>query len=129
MEESIKNKIIVILGILTAIFFISSVSSCSNVSRQRNAFNKEMYARLSVEEKMSKLTQEKTVLEEKLKEKDRELAEEKAASQATRKALVQEQLVSQSMKEELQKVIKLKEALEEDLKEALVAGKTAKNHK
>lgn len=129
MEENIKDKVILVLVILTMIFFVGTVGSCSNVQRQRNAFNKEMFARLTVEEKMSKFMQEKAALEDKIKAKDKELEEEKAAQQATKKALVQEQLVNQALKEELQKVVKLKEALEEDLKEALVAGKSTKTHK
>ncbi|MFA5145421.1 MAG: hypothetical protein WC723_05405 [Candidatus Omnitrophota bacterium] len=122
MDETIKNRIILILAILTAIFFIATVNSCTNASRQKYARDKEMSTRLDLEEKMGKFTQEKTALEA-------ALAEEKAAHQATKKALVQEQLVNQSVKEELHKVTKLKEALEEDLKEALVQSKSAKSRK
>lgn len=129
MEENIKDKIIVVLAILTAIFFVGTIGSCSNANRQRTAFGKEMSTRLDLEEKISKFAQEKTVLEEKIKEKEKELAEERAVQEATKKALVQEQLVNQGLKEELQKVTKLKEALEEDLKEALVNGKSAKTRK
>ena len=128
MDENIKNKIILVLAILTVIFFVGTIGSCSNAGRQRSAFNKEMYVRLNLEEKMNKFMQEKSVLDDNIKAKDKELEEEKASGQATKKAFIQEQLVSQSLKEELQKVIKLKEALEEDLKEALVAGKS-RSHK
>lgn len=129
MEEGIKNRIIFILAILTVIFFIASLNSCSNAYRQKSARDKEMAARLDLEEKTNKFAQEKTIAQEQLNTKDKELEEEKAAHQATKKALVQEQLVNQSLKEELQKVTKLKEALEEDLKEALVKGKSAKSKK
>jgi len=123
MEETIKNRIILILAILSAIFFIGTVSSCSNAYRQKTARDKEMATRLDLEEKMSKFSQEKTTLEEKLKTRDKELEAAKAGHEATKKALVQEQLVNQSLKEELQKITKLKETLEEDLKEALVQAK------
>ncbi|MBI4982534.1 MAG: hypothetical protein HZC15_05315 [Candidatus Omnitrophica bacterium] len=123
-----KNRIILILSVLSAILFISSVSSCASANRNKSARDKEMVARLDSEEKMSKFTQEKSSLEEKLKAATTSLEEEKAAHQALKKSLVQEQLVNQSLKEELQKVTKLKEALEEDLKESLT-GKSTKTKK
>lgn len=126
MEESLKNRIILILSILIAILFIGLINSCNNTYRQKTARDKEMSSRLDLEEKIGKFSQEKSVLEEKLKAKDNELQEEQAVHQATKKALVQEQLVNQSLKDELAKVAKLKEALEEDLKEALVAGKKSR---
>ncbi len=126
MEETIKTRIIVILAILSTMFFIMTIGSCSSAQRQKLSRDKEMATRLDLEEKMSKFLQEKTAFDEKLKAKDKELEEEKAAHQATKKALVQEQLVDQSLKEELQKMTKLKEALEDDLKEALTGGKGAK---
>lgn len=129
MEESIRNRLILILAISTAIFFIGTVSSCGNARRQRVARDKEMAVRLDLEEKMSKFNQEKAALEAKMGSLAQGLEEEKAAHQATKKALLQEQLQNQSLKEELQKVVKLKEALEEDLKEALVKGKSAKSKK
>lgn len=129
MEENIKAKIILLLSILTIIFFVAAVGSCSNASRQKGSRDKEMATRLDMEEKMSKLMQEKAGIEGNLKNVTQELEEEKAAHQATKKALVQEQLVNQSLKEEIAKVVKLKEALEEDLKEALVAAKSTKSKK
>lgn len=129
MEESIQNRIIVVLAILSLIFFIGTVNSCSSASRQRGAFSREMSARLDLEEKMSKLAQEKIVLEERLKERDNQLEEEKSIHQATKKTLTQEQLVNKTLKEELQKITELKEALEEDLKEALLSAKSTKVHK
>lgn len=126
MEETIKNRIILVLAILTAIFFVATVNSCSNTYRQKTARDKEMAARLDLEEKMNKVTQEKAATEEKL---NKELEEETTAHQATKKSLEQEQLVNQTLKEELQRVTKLKEAIEEDLKEALVKNKSAKSKK
>jgi len=128
-EDILKNRVILILVILTVIFFIATVGSCSNVHRYRVARDKEMATRLDLEEKMSKFMQDKTAMQDKINSLTQELGEEKAAHQATKKALLQEQLVNQSLKEELQKVTKLKEALEEDLKEALVTGKTTKSKK
>jgi valyl-tRNA synthetase len=129
MDESLKNRAILILAILTAIFFLSTVSSCSNAHRQKISRDKEMATRLDREEKLNKLEREKAGMDAKLKSLSQALEEEKTAHQATKKSLAQEQLVNQSLKEELQKVTKLKEALEDDLKEALVANKTKKQTK
>ncbi|MCM8781151.1 MAG: hypothetical protein NC908_04435 [Candidatus Omnitrophica bacterium] len=121
MEETLKDRLILILGILTVIFFIGMVGSCSNLNRYKTQRDKEIANRLDLEEK---LTQDKQLLEKRLSSLTQELEEEKAAHQATKKALLQEQLVNQSLKEELQKVSELKNALEEDLKEALIKNKT-----
>jgi chromosome segregation ATPase len=129
MEETIKNRIILILAVLTAIFFIGTIGSCRDAFLQKSARDKEMAKRLDSEEKMSKFAQDKTALEEKVKKAENELEEEKTAHQATKKALTQEQLVNQSLKDELQKVTKLKETLEEDLKEALTTSKSPKPKK
>lgn len=127
MEESLKGRVILILFILTIIFFIGTVSSCSSGMRSKAGRDKEILARMELEERVNKFTQDKTTSESKLNSVSSELEEEKAAHQATKKALLQEQLVNQSLKEELQKVTELKGALEEDLKEALVKGKAAKS--
>jgi hypothetical protein len=124
MDEAVKDRIILIIGIVAVILFISNINSCSSSYRQKAARDKEMALRLDLEEKMSKTSVETAKLDEKLKAEAQGLEEEKAAHQATKKALVQEQLVNQNLKEELQKVSRLKEALEEDLKEALVQAKS-----
>ncbi|MEI6631341.1 MAG: hypothetical protein WCL25_01850 [bacterium] len=127
MEESLKNRVILILGILTVIFFIGTLSSCNSSLRNKSARDKEMAARLELEEKMSKSSQDKTTIEKQLAVISQQLEEEKVGHQVSKNSLLQEQLVNQSLKEELQKVTKLKEALEEDLKEALVTNKSAKS--
>lgn len=129
MGENLKTRIIVISVLLTAIFFVTTVSSCGSTRRLKISRDKEAIARLEAEEKLNKFVQERAAEETKAQGLAQELAEEKAAHQATKKALLQEQLVNQSLKEELQKVNKLKEALEEDLKEALVTGQPQKSKK
>lgn len=120
MEESIKNRVILILIVINAIFFILAIGSCNDSRIQRKSKERERASRLDVEEKMTKSTQEKTNLEESFKKCQQVLDEEKVQLETTKKALLQEQLVNKSLKEELEKITKLKEALEEDLKEALV---------
>ncbi|MFH1191529.1 MAG: hypothetical protein V1670_04970 [Candidatus Omnitrophota bacterium] len=126
MNEALKNRIVIILAVFLVIFFFGTLSSCNSAMRQRAARDKEMSARLALEERTSKYVQEKAALEEKVKVKDSQVQELRVALEATSNALVQDQLVNQSLKEELQKVIKLKEALEEQLMQILVDGKKFK---
>jgi cell division protein FtsL len=120
MEESVKNRIILILLVLTVIFLLGAVSSCNNARRLKVARDKEMITRLDLEEKMSKFTQEKSTVDNKLNTLNQALEGEKLAHQVTQKSLLQEQLISKSLTEELQKITKLKDKLEEDLKETLL---------
>ena len=122
MDEALKNRIVIILAILSVVFFFGTLSSCSTAMRLRSARDKEMVARLALEEKTSKYAQEKSALEEKAKAKENQVEELKVSLEAVKKASVQDQLVSQSLKEELQKVTKLKETLEEELRQALANG-------
>ena len=126
MDETLKNRIVIILAILSAVLFFSTFSSCSSAIRQKAARDKEMAARLALEEKTSKYAQEKSALEEKDKVKENQLQELKVSLEVVKKTLVQDQLVNQSLKEELQKVTKLKETLEGELRQALVNGKKSK---
>ena len=102
MEENIKNRVILILAILTIIFLMGAIRSCSTTKKLKTT--------------LIELDKEKAAL-------GKELEDTKAENETTKKALLQEQLVSQSLKEELQKVTKLKETLEDDLKDALVKNK------
>ncbi|MCK9571981.1 MAG: hypothetical protein M0Q96_01740 [Candidatus Omnitrophica bacterium] len=125
IDQGIKDKALTVLSILTLIFCLGWLGSCTNISRNKSAWKVEMSKRLDLEERMTKFSQEKSALEEKAKAKANELEVEQAANQATKKALIEEQLINASLKEELQKVSKLKENLEQDLKGAL-AGKKPK---
>jgi len=112
----LKNRIILILGILCTILLIGNISSCSNALKQKVARDKEMFSRLDLEERTSKYTNEKAALEQ-------QVEEAKAAVEAAKRELAQENIANQALKEELEKVTKLKETLEENLKEALVKKK------
>ena len=124
--QALKNHRVIILAILLAVFFMGTLSSCRSAIRQKAARDKEMVARLALEERTSKYAQEKSVLEEKARAKESQVQELELALEAAKKALVQDQLVSISLKEELQKVTKLKETLEENLRQALVNEKKPK---
>ena len=125
MEENIKGRAIIILAVLTVLLFILNIGSCANSFSQGSARRTEMAQRMELEEKLSKLTQEKAAVIDKLKVKDKELDDEKTAHTGTKKALLQEQMISQSLKDDLQKVTKVKESLEAELKQTL-SGKKAK---
>ncbi|MHB8154589.1 MAG: hypothetical protein ACYDFR_00855 [Candidatus Omnitrophota bacterium] len=126
MNEALKNRIVIILAVLSVVFFFGTLSSCSSAIRQKTARDKEMAARLALEEKTSKYAQEKSALEEKAKAKENQMQELKVALEAAKKALVQDQLINKSLKEELGKVTKLKETLEEELRQVLINGKKPK---
>lgn len=122
MEESLKNRFILILVILATIFFMGTIRSCSTVKKLKTALielDKEKAISWDAEQKTNELKKEKITLE-------KQLEETKATHEVAQKALLQEQLVNQSLKEELDKVTKLKDKLEEDLKEALVTDKSKK---
>ena len=110
MEDNLNNRIVIILAILSCLFFFGTLSSCNSAMRQKAGRDKEMAARLQLEEKMNKFSQERSALEEKIKAKEKEAEEAKAALEEAKRILVQEQLINQSLKDELQKVTKLKEA-------------------
>jgi len=112
VEESVKSRAILFLSILTAIFFIISISSCAKIKDLKRSKDEEMLRRLTCQEEVKNI---KDGMGQSLKSREKELLDEKTAHEATKKALSQEQLVNQSLKEELQKVTKLKEALEEAL--------------
>jgi len=126
MEDVIKNRIVIILAIFSALFFFATLSSCNSAMRQKSSRDKEMAVRLQLEERVNKFSQERSALEEKAKAKEKEAAEARAALEEAKKILVQEQLVNQSLKDELQKEAKLKEASVADLKKAPVGGKNFK---
>ena len=126
MEENLKNRVILILVVTTLIFFVGTIGSCSNLGRLRQMRESEMAARMDLEERLNKFTQEKADINEELNALTQALEAEKTAHEATKEALLQEQSMTQSLKDELMKVGKLKDTLEEDLKDALVEDKPIK---
>jgi len=125
VEENLKGRLVLILGILSVIFLLLWISSCNDVRKFRSAKDKEMNLRLDSEQKRDEYMKQKSSLEEKILKVESALDEEKATLDSTRKALSQEQMVSNSLKSELEKINKLKEQLENDLKNALIKNKAA----
>jgi hypothetical protein len=125
MEDDIRSKLFPVMVLLTLVFLITTIKSCSNIQKQKSMKDKEMYARLEVEEKLQDVKKNWDV---QLTAKDKELQDEKASNEATKKLLDQERSTNKDLKEELDKITKVKEALEEELKEVLVNSKS-KNKK
>jgi septal ring factor EnvC (AmiA/AmiB activator) len=113
-----RNRLVIILGALVLALFIFNIASCANAYSKDSLRKKEILQRMEIEEKISKSAQDSAILSQKLKAAQKELDDEIAAHQATKKALIQEQMIVQSLKDDLQKVNKLKEALEEELRKS-----------
>ncbi len=126
MDETLKNRVVIILAVIAALLFFATLSSCNSAWHQKSAHDKELAARIMLEERISKFSQEKSALEEKAKARENEAAALKVALDTAKKAQVQEELVNQSLKEELDKVTKLKEILENDLKAEAASRKNFK---
>ena len=129
MGEDLKKKLLFILASLCVLLFIVSIKSCGNAGRQKSARDKEMATRLDLEEKVSGIYRDKAIFAEKLKAKERELAEETATRQAAQKALTQEQAISQDLNDELDKIKDQRNALEEELKGYRALEKSNKDKK
>ncbi|HNX80872.1 MAG TPA: hypothetical protein PKL77_01850 [Candidatus Omnitrophota bacterium] len=122
MEDSGSKKLIIVLSVATLFFMATTVASCMTGSKQKKSRDVEMAKRLDVEEKLSKISSDKSVIDEKISALTRELDAQKAAFEKMQKVLVQEQLVNKSLQEELDKVSKLKDTLEEKLNAALTGN-------
>ena len=119
MGEGFKNRVILILSISTVIFFIGTVSSCSSAFRKKSDYDKEMLLRMSREEELLKVKQDKTAYLVEIDNLKRMLSEDKAQLQALKNDLMQEKLVSQNLKDELLKASRLKETIEDNLKDTV----------
>lgn len=105
MDHNVRQKLLTLLSISNVIFLMVAVGSCNGSHRQKIAKDKELYARLDLEEKLNKMMQGQKALEEKIKEKDKALEEETKARGETSKLLAQERLMVQSLKDELEKLM------------------------
>ena len=128
MEEGLKSRIILILAILTAIFFIATMNSCMDARRWKKDRDGEKSTRFDLEARAQKFDSEKAGLEDRVRKLEKFLEDGKAELNKTKEALLQEQKENKNLAEELEKVTRLKETLEENLKEALV-GKSPKKTK
>jgi len=110
MDEGLRNRVVIILAVLTLILFFSTLSSCNSALRQKARSDKEMASRIALEEKVSKFSQESSALEEKAKAKEKEADAVRLELEAVKKALVDEQAANQALKDQAQKAGNPKEA-------------------
>jgi len=129
MVNVLKNKTVIVLGVLNVIFLFIAVNSSLESKKCIDVKRREELQRFDAEQELNKITGEKQAVEAKLKKLEAEFAQVSESADAAKKSLTQEQLVNQSLKSDLEKLRKLKEALEQDLKNALISGKTEKPRK
>ena len=127
--EVLKNRIVIVLGILNVIFMLIAVNSCSQSKKCIDVKRKEEIKRYDAERELNKVSSDKSAIEDKIQKVETALSQASADAESAQKALLQEQLITKSLKAELEKVSRLKDALEQDLKNALVAGKSAQPKK
>jgi hypothetical protein len=106
MEGLLKNKAFLFSVILNFSFLAFVIFTYSETQGQKKLAAREMYSRLVAEEKLNNATEERRGIEESITSLRKQLEEEKAGHELTKKALLQEQLVGKAVKEELNKATK-----------------------
>lgn len=114
MEEGLRNRVVVVLGVLVIVVFGLWLGSRTELSRQRNIINVKSALNMELEEKYLRLEKERAQLSQELKEAGNRIEEEKAAQELLRKTLSQELLAEAALKAELERLSSLKEGQEKD---------------
>jgi septal ring factor EnvC (AmiA/AmiB activator) len=127
--DVLKNRIVIVLGILNVIFLLIAVNSCSQSKKCLDVKHREEIMRYDAQQELNKVSNDKLAIEDKMRKVEGDLTQANASVETAQKALLQEQLINKSLKAEIEKVSRLKDALEQDLKNALVAGKSAQPKK
>ncbi len=123
MEDGLKNRVVVVLGVLVIVVFGLWLGSRTELSRQRNIINVKSALNMELEEKYLRLEKERAQLSQELKEAGSRIEEEKAAQELLRKTLSQELLEEAALKAELERLSSLKEGQEkEPLDETAAVG-------
>ena len=103
MKENLKNKIFLLLVLLTIMLLIASVGFYQDASRQKRLLNQQRAAHMELEEKTLNLSNLNKDLEQRTVQLQEQLNQEKAVYQAAYKTLNQEIL---ELKEKLEGVDK-----------------------
>jgi len=106
MKGLLKSKLFLFSVLLNFSFLVLAIASCSEAERQKKLIAKEMYDRIVAEEKSAGAAGERQGLQERIDSLQKQLEEEKASHELTKKALAEEELVSKAIREELSKVTK-----------------------
>jgi predicted transcriptional regulator len=126
MKDRAKNTLLFIFAILAIVGIAFAFSSFMKSGENRKLFEKEMAFRLDMEEKVSKLRNEKMDLITELKNKELEVQQtqnkEKIISELNQK-LDEQNVKIESLQSELGSLKLLKDELEAKLNEASLKGK------
>ena len=123
MEQGLRNRVVVVLGVLVVVIFSLWLGSRTELSRQKNIINVKSALNMELEEKYLRLEKERARLAQDLKEARIRIEEEKAAQDLLKKTLSQELLAEAALKAELERLSVLKEGQEKDaLNETAAAG-------
>ena len=123
MEQGLRNRVVVVLGVLVVVVFSLWLGSRTELSRQKNIINVKSALNMEWEEKYLRLEKERARLAQDLKEAGIRIEEEKSAQDLLKKTLSQELLAEAALKAELERLSVLKEGQEKDsLNETAAAG-------
>jgi hypothetical protein len=123
VNESLKNKLIIILSITNVIFLLLAFFSWKNSREQSYRWSKEMYSRVEAEEARNNSIKEKAAIETKLEQLVKDIEAAKSENEQLVKSLAQEKMVNKNQGLELDKVIKIKESFEVELKKYIELSK------
>ena len=106
MEGLLKNKVFLFSVIVNFSLLAFVIASCSETQKERVFREKDIRDKLNAEEQLGKFQKEKQGIEESIVSLRKQLEEERAGHELTKKALLQEQLVGKGVKDELNRVNK-----------------------
>ncbi len=119
------NKTVLILIVVSIMLAIACFSSMNIAYRQKLARDKEMMARLEIEEKMSTFTQRDKARDEEVASMKKLLELERQSHETTKKTLVTEQVAKQTLQEEVLRLATEKMRLQKTLAEENTTASSA----
>lgn len=112
-----SNKTVLVLIVVSIILAIGCFSSVNIAYRQKQSRDKEMMARLDIEEKMSTFIQRDKARDEEVAAVKKQLEQERQSHELTKKTLVTEQVAKQTLQEEVLRLATEKMRLQKTLAE------------
>ena len=123
MRRGPKDLILLFVIILTVLSIAFAANTITKSNKFKRAFEKEMAFRLDMEERVSKLRNEKLDLTNKLKDRDLEIKELNMKIELLEKDIADQESKVKQLQVELNTMTLLKEKLEDNLKEELAKQK------
>jgi uncharacterized protein YlxW (UPF0749 family) len=106
MEGLFKNRVFLFSVLLNFSLLTLWVASCSETRKERAFRENDLRDKLIAEERLDKFDKERQGLQEQVETLQKQLEQEVASHELTKKALLQEQLVTKVIKDELSRVTK-----------------------